>query len=141
MNLSFEPLDIPQIKGIIEGFMAYNPEQIRAFLSEKHNIAFVAKYDNNVIGLVYGYALTRMDGRAPQFFIYSVDVHPSYQDRGYGSQFMQFVVDWARKNGFSESFVPTDRDNPRACRVYEKAGMKYSENDCGRIYVIEYDKC
>jgi len=88
--------------------------------------------------LIYGYALTRLDGKEPQFFIYSVDIHPAYQDRGYGSRFVQYVVDWARDNGFSESFVPTDKDNPRACRVYEKAGMKHSENDCDRMYVVEY---
>ena len=141
MELTFESLqieDIFQLKEIVEGFMQFNPEQIRAFLSEKQNIALVAKIDCKVIGLIYGYALTRMDGRAVQFFIYSVDIHSDYQDRGCGTQFMQFAVEWVKENGFSESFVPTDKDNPRACRVYEKAGMKYSDNDCGRIYVIEY---
>ena len=143
MNLSFEPLqkdDIPQIEEIINGFMTYNPERIQAFLSGERNIALVAKYNGKIIGLIYGYSLSRMDGEAPQFFIYSVDIHSDYQDMCYGTQFMKFVVDWAKENGFSESFVITDRDNPRACRVYEKAGMKYSENDCDRIYVIEYNK-
>ncbi|MCL2462961.1 MAG: GNAT family N-acetyltransferase [Defluviitaleaceae bacterium] len=141
MDLTFELLsenDIPQIREIIEGFMEYDPEQIRAFLSEKQNYAFVPKLGDKVVGLIYGYSLTRMDGKSSQFFIYSVDIHPDYQDRGYGSQFALHVVDWARDNGFSESFVITDRDKPRACRVYEKAGMKFSENDCDRTYVIEY---
>jgi len=141
MSLSFGLLheaDIPSIREIVEGFMVFNPEQIKAYLSETKNTAHIAKLDGTTIGLIYGYALTRLDGKAPQFFIYSVDIHPAYQDRGYGSRFVQYVVDWARDNGFSESFVPTDKDNPRACRVYEKAGMKYSENDCDRMYVVEY---
>ena len=141
MNLSFELLqekDIPQLQEVVEGWTDYNPQQIKAFLSEQQNIAHVAKLDDTLIGLIYGYSLTRMDGKAPQFFIYSVDIHPAYQDKGYGSQFVWFVVDWARENGFCESWVLTDKDNPRACRVYEKAGMKHSMNDCERMYVAEY---
>ena len=143
MAITFEFLqkkDIPQIEKIIEGFMKFDPEQIQLFLSEKQNIALVAKLDDEIIGLIYGYSLTRMDGNTPQFFIYSIDIRPAYQDKGYGSQFIQYAVDWAKDNGFSESFVPTEKDNPRACRVYEKAGMKHSENDCDRLYVIEYGK-
>jgi len=148
MKLSFDPLhesDIPAIRWVFEdtdGFEGFNSEHIRAFLSEKHNIALIAKLDGAVIGLVYGYSLTRMDGTSPQFFIYSVDIHPDYQDKGYGGRFMQWVVDWARDNGFIESFVITDKGNPRACRVYEKAGMVRGmtggEPDDNRVYEVHY---
>lgn len=141
MNLSFKMLtekDISSIKEIIEWFIEYDYEQIKVFLSEKQNIAIVAKLDGKTIGLIYGYSLTRIDGKSPQFFIYSVDIHSAYQDKSYGSQLVQYVVDWARNNGFCESFVLTDKDNPRACRVYEKAGMTHSKNDCDRMYVAEY---
>ena len=143
MGLSFEIMqeeDIPAIEEILVEFTEYKPEQIKAFISEKQNIALVAKLDKKVIGLIYGYSLTRMDGKLPQFFIYSVDIHPAYQNKGYGGQFVKYAVDWAKENCFSESFVPTEKDNARACRVYEKAGMKHSENDCDRIYVVEYKK-
>ena len=142
MILSFEMLqekDISSIKEIIDWFMECNHEQIKAFLSEKQNIAIVAKYAGRIIGLIYGYSLTRIDGKSPQFFIYSVDIHKKFQDKGYGSQLVQHAVDWARNNGFCESFVLTDKDNPRACRVYEKAGMIHSKNDCERMYVAEYE--
>ena len=131
MNLTFELLcgaDIPSIE-----------ENVKKFLSQPQNIAFVAKLDGKTIGLIYGYMLTRMDEKGPQFFIYSVDIHAAYQDRGYGTRFIRHVLDWAEKNGCSESFVLTDKDNPRACRAYEKAGMTHSENDCERMYVADYE--
>jgi len=140
MNLIFERLhasDIPQLGEILEEYMESH-EQVKLFLSEKQNIALVAKIDGKVIGLIYGYSLTRIDAKLPQFFIYSVDIHPAYQDRGYGSLFVNHAIDWAGENGFSESFVLTHKDNPRACRVYEKAGMKHSESDCERMYEIGY---
>lgn len=141
MNLSFELLqdkEVRAIREIIEVFMESSHEDIASFLSERQNIALVAKLNGKIIGLLYGYALTRMDKKAPQFFIYAVDIQSAYQDKGYGSQLVQYAVDWARDNGFSESFVFTDKDNPRACRVYEKAGMTHSKNDCERMYVVEY---
>jgi RimJ/RimL family protein N-acetyltransferase len=142
VSLTFEILrenSIPQIKEIVEWFTEYDPEQIKVFLSEKQNIAIAAKLDGKIIGLIYGYALTRLDYETPQFFIYSVDIHEAHQNKGYGSRFAKFAVDWARDNDFCESFVLTDKDNPRACRVYEKAGMTHSKNDCERMYTVEYE--
>ncbi|MCL2377293.1 MAG: GNAT family N-acetyltransferase [Defluviitaleaceae bacterium] len=99
---------------------------------------FAAKLENDTIGFIYGYSLARIDEKPPMFFIYSADIYPPHQGKGYGSRFMQFVVSWAQENGFSESFVMTERDNIAACRAYEKAGMIHNENDCDRLYVIEY---
>jgi len=68
MSLTFESLkerDISSIQEIVEGFMSFNPAQIKAFLSESQNIAIIAKLDGMTIGLIYGYSLTRMDGKAP----------------------------------------------------------------------------
>ena len=141
MSLTLEPLqqkDISQVQNIGGDFVDYTPERVEKFLSEKRNIAIVAKLDGKVVGLVYGYSLTRMDGKAPQFFIYSVDIGIPYQDKGYGSQLVKFAVEWARENDFSESYVFTGKDNPRACRVYEKAGMKHDEADCCRMYEVIY---
>ena len=125
-NPTFELLqeqDILQLRDISDEFADLDPEQVKAFLAEKQNIALVAKLDGKVIGFIYGYALSRLDGKAPHFFIYSVDIHTGYQNKGYGSRFMQFAVGWARDNGFGESFVAAESDNARACRIYEKAGM------------------
>jgi len=141
MSLTFEMLqsgDIPQINEIVEWWTDCNHDQIKKFLSEKQNIAIVAKLDDKVIGLIYGYSLTCFDCDKSQFFIYSVDIHEKYRDSGYGSKFVKYAVDWARDNGFSESYVLTDKGNPGACKVYEKAGMKHSKADDTRLYEISY---
>ena len=142
MNLTFEHLqekDIPSMKEVIgsesEGF---DVDRVKVFLAEKQNIALVAKLDDTPIGLIYGYVLTRIDAKNPQFFMYSVDIFPDYQNKGYGAQFLRYAIDWARDNGFSETFVLTHKDNPPACRAYEKAGMTHCKNDCLRMYEVEY---
>jgi len=97
--------------------------------------------EGKVIGLIYGYSLTNIHNTKPQFFIYSVDIHEKYQNKGYGSLFMKYAVDWAKNNGFCESFVVTDTGNPGACKIYEKAGMKHHETDVTRVYEIYYNNC
>ena len=142
MGLSFKQLqqnDILAMKEVIEDELGkFDSESVKIFLSEKQNFAFFALLGDIPIGLIYGYSLTRMDIRKPQFFIYSVDIFAKYQDKGYGSSFIKYVLDWARDNGFSETFVLTNKDNPRACKAYENAGMKHSKNDCERMYEISY---
>ena len=137
MQLSFELLnekDIAGIESIVDWFDDFNLENIKAFLAEKQNIAFTAKLGGAVIGLIYGYSLTRMDNARPQFFIYSVDIHEKHQNKGYGSEFIKFALNWALEQGFSESYVFTHKDNPAACKAYEKAGMTHSLSDCERMY-------
>jgi len=137
MPLSFEFLskkDISAVEKVATWFNEFSCEQIVEFLQEKQNLAFVAKLNGEIIGLLYGYSLTRMDKGGPQFFIYSVDIHEDFQNKGYGSEFIKYTLDWAENNGFSEAYVLTHKDNPQACRAYEKAGMTHSENDCERMY-------
>jgi len=80
-----------------------------------------------------------MDDRAPQFFAYSLDVHTAYRGRGIGSELFLYVTEYCREKGYGEVFVPTEKDNLSACRIYEKAGGR-SETGNDIIYVVEFDK-
>lgn len=126
MDLIFEHLqeqDILQLKNISDEFSNIELEQVKPFLAEKQNIALAAKLDGKIIGLLYGYSLADFDDTTSQFYIYSVDIQTEYQNRGYGSRFVQFAVEWAKNNGFRKCYVYADGNNARACRVYEKSGM------------------
>ncbi|MCL2096389.1 MAG: GNAT family N-acetyltransferase [Oscillospiraceae bacterium] len=129
MGFRFERLqeqDILQLRDISDEFSNINSTKVKPFLEEKQNIALVAKLDDKIIGLLYGYALTDFEGGTSQFYIYSLDIHLEYQGRGYGSRFVQFAVEWANDNGFRECYVHANEDNTRACRVYEKVGMTFT---------------
>ena len=140
-SICFERLcaeDDLTIKAVAEGFGGYSAERIKAFLCDENNVALIAKLEDKLICLIYGYSLARLDDKKPQFFIYSVEILSEYQGKGYGGRFVKWAVDWAMQNGFCESFVPTEKDNIPACKIYEKAGMSHSDDDCDRIYVVEY---
>ena len=126
MELQFMRLqeqDIIQLRDISEEFSSIDIAEVKPFLAEKQNIAFVAKLGDKIVGLLYGYSLTDFEDGTSQFYIYSVDIHSDYQDKGCGSRFMQYVIEWAKNNGFRKCYLHADEDNLRACRVYEKIGM------------------
>ena len=116
-------------------------EQLKIFLTYPQNLGFIALYHNEIIGFIYGYSLTSLDGdlitdKRPQLFIYSVDILPEFQGLGVGTKLFQYVVDYSKTNNFSECFVITDKGNKAACKVYEKAGGKNDyENEI--VYVIK----
>ena len=56
-----------------------------------------------------------------------------------GTKFMEYVVKFAKDNKFSEIFLTTDYNNPRACHVYEKVGFK-NETPDEVCYVYEVEK-
>ena len=112
--------------------------RLRDFLEYPQNLAFIARYNDEVCGFIYGYSLMSLT-TAPQLFVYSVDVLCRFQNKGIGSKLFQYVVDYSRENGFSECFVITDKGNKRACSIYEKAGGKNDYED-EIVYVIKHDK-
>jgi len=118
--------------------MIFNPEYIKDYLSTDGNYAFGWISDGRIVGLAYGYDLERLDGRH-MFYLHSIGFLPEYQNGGRGAKFFQYIVDYARKHKFSEVFVITDKSNPRACRIYEKAGAK-SDRDDDIVYVADFEK-
>ena len=112
--------------------------RLSEFLDCPQNVAFVAKYREEVCGFIYGYSLMSLTA-SPQLFVYSVDVLTRFQNNGIGSKLVQHVVDYSRENGYSECFVITDKGNGRACRIYEKAGGKNDFED-EIVYVIKHEE-
>lgn len=131
--------DIPLLEDVLsDGGYCFSSDQLRKYMEQDGNLAFGAIKGTTIVGFIYGYSLCQINDERPQFFVYSVDVHSCYRNMGIGSKLFQYVVDYCYENKYAEVFVPTDKGNPRACRVYEKAGGKNDfENEL--IYVIKFE--
>lgn len=134
----FCQLTIADTKRIKQTAQTFKIEErfLAKFLTDSHNAAFVAVCGSAVAGFLYGYRLNPPEGK-PQFFVYSLDVAPSFQNKGIGTKLFQYVVDYSKAFGDSECFVITDKGNKAACRVYEKAGGK-NDHDDEIVYVIQH---
>lgn len=128
--------DIKSMKKVLEDdSMIYNEKNLINFVNSKDNYGFIVIVDNNIVGFSYCYGLLRPDGKK-MLYIHSVGLLKVYQNKGLGSMLIKYIVNYAKTNGFSEAFVITDKGNPRACKVYEKAGGKNDIKD-EIVYVFE----
>lgn len=129
--------DIQNMKKILEDDnMIFDKNNVENFIKEKNNYGFVIIVDSNIVGFSYCYGLLRPDAKR-MLYIHSVGILPDYQNKGLGTMLVKYIVDYGKNNGFSESFVITDKGNLRACKVYEKSGGKSDiENEI--VYVFEY---
>ena len=78
----------------------------------------VAEVNGFVVGFVVGFPAREDTGR-----IFSLAVHPLYQNRGIGSALFQEIIDVFRKSGVSEIVLEVRTGNLKARRFYEKHGL------------------
>lgn len=133
-----EEKDIPLLKDIFkEDKKVLNKDFVLNFLKTPNCYGFVLKKCNKVIGFAYCHGLFRPDGKK-MFYLHDIGVLENHRDKGLGTEFMKYIVKFAKNEGFSEIFLVTDYNNPRACHVYEKVGFK-NEIPNEVCYVYEFD--
>lgn len=141
--LEIKLLELNEIETIKEVFeeesdKVLDCKKVGDFLKTPNCYAFILKKDENTIGFAYGYGLTRPDGKV-MFYLHDIGILTKHRDKGYGTEFMKWIVDFVKTKGFSEIFLVTDYNNPRACRVYEKTGFENHIPD-EVCYVNEFNK-
>ena len=113
----------------------YDKDYLRKFIRNKNTYGFIAKENNKVFGFAYGYVLVKPDGRE-SFYFDSIDVIKDGQNKGIGTQLMQYVSNYSKKLGCYEMFLITQKRNASACKCYTKAGgVSEAEDDI--VYVFE----
>lgn len=133
-----EEKDIPLLKDIFnEDGKVLNHEYVKNFLNTPNAYAFILEKANKIIGFSYCHGLVRPDGKK-MFYLHDIGLLEKERDKGMGTEMMRFIVNFAKNNGFSEVFLITDYNNPRACHVYEKVGFtnEIANEVC---YVYEFD--
>lgn len=132
-----EEKDIELMKEIIEDDnMVFDKNQIKNFISQPNTYSFIVKKGKTIIGFAYGHALPRPDGKK-MFYLHDIGLLEKHRNKGTGSKFMKYIVEFVKEKEFSEIFLITDKGNPRACHVFEKSGLG---NDISNevCYVYEF---
>lgn len=134
-----EKSEIEMMKEVLEDDnMSFNINALKDFINDSHSFGFIAKENHIILGFAYAYSLLRPDGKT-MLYLHSVGLLPQYQNKGIGTKLLEFIINYAKTNNYSEVFVITDKGNPRACHVYEKVGGKNDfENEI--VYVYDFDK-
>jgi len=113
----------------------YNIDNLKNFIEDKNQLAFIAKKENKILGFAYGYIQNRPDGKK-MFYLYAIDIEKEYQGNGYGTSLMNFIKKHVSSLGCYKIYLSTNKSNISACKCYEKIGCKINAQD-DVIYVCK----
>lgn len=87
---------------------------------------FVVRTDHRIIGMVNLLITisTAMGGFV--LLMEDVSIHPDHRGQGYGSQLMDYVIDFARKKDFLRITLLTDEISAESQRFFQKLGFEHS---------------
>lgn len=70
---------------------------------------------------VLGYAI--LSYAADEGHILNFGIHPNVQKQGYGTQLIQYIVNWAREQRLKDLYLEVRASNKTAIRLYERHGF------------------
>ena len=124
---------IPEINVYIDGFG-----------SKKNDYCLVAEMESRIIGAVWvrilagkikGYG--NIDDRTPEF---AISLLKEYRNRGIGTQLMQRMIEYLKKQGYAQTSLSVQKKN-YAARMYQKLGFEIiRENEEDYIMVLKLNK-
>jgi GNAT superfamily N-acetyltransferase len=102
--------------------VSVDPAYMRGFLADDRHYFVVAYVGEEPVGFVFGYRLSRFDGKPPMVFVYEVAMVEEHRRRGIGRAFIEEVKRLADEDGCRKMLVPTNRSNEAAMALYRSAG-------------------
>ena len=106
-----------------------SPEYMREFLADDRHCFLVAYVDDDPVGFVFAYRLSRFDGRPPVMFVYEVGVAEGHRRLGIGRALVEELKSLAKAEGCCKMLIPTNRSNEAAMALYRSAGGKEGADD------------
>ncbi len=122
MNIirKFQPPDFPLVIDIERKvFNEHDPFFYMKFYETCSDGFIVAEVNRIVVGFVVGFLAQEGTGR-----IFSLAVHPLYQNRGIGSALLKEIIDIFRKSNVVEVVLEVHLGNLKAKRFYERHGFE-----------------
>lgn len=105
----------------------YRPEPMATFVQEHlqaHDLDPALSIVAERVGKVVGFILVRRWDEEAVGFVDLLAVHPDHQRQGLGTGLLRTAFDRCAAAGLREAQLGVASDNPRALRLYERAGMR-----------------
>ena len=113
-NLSFGAEGVPIPPEAEEAYL-------RAQEDSADNSQYVAKVGTEIIGTA---SLIRKHNRMSHRGVFGISLKKAWWGCGAARAMAEAIIDFARKNGFSQLNIEVRSDNVRAIRLYEKLGFR-----------------
>ena len=106
----------------------YRMDTLENFVKDKNSYGFIVRNEEKIIGFAFGYVLLKPDGKK-SFYLHAIDIMKIYQNNGYGTGLMKFILEYVKKIGCYKMFLLTNKSNVSACKCYSNAGGNVIKDD------------
>lgn len=114
-NLKFPTVE--EMKGVFQEAIT-SPEKIQIFIAEKNN---------EVIGFANTWCVYSIWTQGQSLIIDDLYVAKEQRKQGIGMALMEFLIDYAKSNGFKRVELKAEKDNYIAHKLYKKLGFDDEE--------------
>jgi aminoglycoside 3-N-acetyltransferase I len=113
-----------------DGYPVPPVEYMSRLLSRPQNVLLVATEGSAPVGYLVAYLLDRIDRDQKMMFFYEIGVEKSHRRRGFGKKLIAHLKEICREADLMKMWVPTNRSNVAATRLYESTGgVAFSVDD------------
>ena len=110
------------------GAKKYNDEELRAIIADDDRPIFVAEKDGTVLGYAFCVHQQYIDNNnmtdIKTLYIDDLCVDETARNAHVGRQFYEYVLNFAREQGYYNVTLNVWADNRNAVKFYEKLGLK-----------------
>jgi ribosomal-protein-alanine N-acetyltransferase len=110
-----------------------DPAYMRGFVADDRHHLVAAYAEDEPVGMLLGYRLSRVDGTPPVLYVWEVGVLEHHRRRGIGRALVEEAKRLASEDGCRSMIVPTETSNEAAMALYRAAGGEHDPN------VTEFD--
>lgn len=112
------------------------------FLTAPDHWLYAAIYQGRILGLLYGYALSRLDRPQAMLYIHELAVVPAFQRQGIGTGLLTALKAECRRRHILKFFLYTSDTNQGANALYRKLGGTVSAESQGHdtVYYFSTDQ-
>jgi len=98
-------------------------ELIAKSIREKLSLFAVAEIDGKIVGEC-NLSLKRFWSKSQHVVELGMNIRSDFREIGIGKAMMDFMVNWARKNGYEKISLSVFSTNERAIKLYKKFGFE-----------------
>lgn len=99
-----------------------DPQALHDYLADPHNLFLFATVDGTGAGFPRGTTLGQIRSRRRQFFLYEIEVVPTFRRTGVARALIRHLLRYCRQHRYEEVFVLTSPANRAAVRLYRGTG-------------------
>lgn len=120
----------PELWGKDNDLPIYNAANLQKFIDNSDSLFVVAYEGDKIVACALSHILRHPDPTRNSIYVDEIDTHPQHRRKGYATQILRWLQDYARNNGLTEVWLATEYDDNEATNAFYRSLSPDEELKC-----------